>query len=200
MAKNSGLSQEEIDALLAGSGLDDFDSSYIPDEEEDIFSVDSGPSASQKTTQEKKVPQKTKEKEVVTKLHPNELLGLPNIKLIYDIKMTLTVEIGRTKMDIKDILGLGEGSIVELNKSSDDFVDILVNDMIMAKGTVVTIGDNFGVKITEIIKPEDRFKFLLDWFCPPFLLINQIISYFFNIWTNDYQTIGSEESPNVDVY
>ena len=159
MADNSGLSQEEIDALLEGSGLDDFDSSYIPDEEEDIFSVESGPSESQVTTKEKKSDKTTKKTQ---SQEPGNLLETPNLKLIYDIKMTLSVEIGRAKMSIKDILNLGEGSIVELNKTSDDLVDILVNDMIIAKGVVVTLADNFGVKITEIITPDERYKFLLS--------------------------------------
>lgn len=159
MQDNSGLSQDEIDALLAGSGLDDFDSSYVPDEEEDIFSVESGPSEAQKT------PTKTKKKKSYDSLEdmdPGDLLELSNLELIHDIKMTLSVEIGRTKMEIKDILELGEGSIVELEKMTDDPVDILVNNMLVAKGVVVTISDNFGVKITEIISPDERMKFILS--------------------------------------
>lgn len=160
MADNSGLSQEEIDQLLEGSGLDEFDSSFIPDEEDDIFAVDSGPSESQTTTAKETKP--AVNKNLKQNFQPQNLLNIPNLKLIYDIKMTLSVEIGRAKMSIKDILNLGEGSIVELNKTSDDYVDILVNDMIIAKGVVVTLADNFGVKITEIIDQDERYKFLLS--------------------------------------
>ena len=163
MASDSGLSQDEIDALLAGSGLDDFDSSYVPDEEDDIFSVDSGSSTAQGTTQVSKNASSSSFADLdIGKLPPDRLLELSNLKLIHDIKMTLTVEIGRTRMNIKEVLELGEGSIVELNKVSDDSVDVLVNGMLMAKGVVVTIGDNFGVKITDIITQDDRFKFILS--------------------------------------
>jgi flagellar motor switch protein FliN len=159
MANNSGLSQDEIDALLEGSGLDDFDSSYIPDEEEDIFSVESGPTEAQITAKPKKSKPVYSE---IDEISPEELLELPNLEIINDIKVSLSVEIGRTKMNIKEILDLGEGSIVELNKYVDEPVDVLVNDMIIAKGIIVTIGDNFGVKITSIINEEERYKFILQ--------------------------------------
>ncbi len=159
MANNSGLSQDEIDALLEGSGLDDFDSSYIPDEEEDIFSVDSGPTEAQITTKTSKSKPTYNEIDTIS---PEELLDLPNLKLIHDIKVSLSVEIGRTKMSIREILELGEGSIIELNKYVNEPVDILVNDMLIAKGQVVTIGDNFGVKITSIINEDERYKFILQ--------------------------------------
>ncbi len=74
-----------------------------------------------------------------------------NIGLLMDVQMELTVELGRTKKLIKDILGMGEGTIIELDKLAGEPVDILVNHKIIAKGEVVVIDENFGVRITEII-------------------------------------------------
>ena len=72
--------------------------------------------------------------------------------------MSLTVELGRTKMYIKDILGLGEGSIIELDKLAGEPVDLLVNGKLIAKGEVVVIDENFGVRVTDIVSPTDRIK------------------------------------------
>lgn len=74
-----------------------------------------------------------------------------NINLIMDVFMEMTVELGRTKKTIKDILGLGEGTIIELDKLAGEPVDILVNHKPIAKGEVVVIDENFGVRVTEIL-------------------------------------------------
>ncbi|MBP3365981.1 MAG: flagellar motor switch protein FliN [Treponema sp.] len=74
-----------------------------------------------------------------------------NIGLIMDVFMEMTVELGRTKKTIKDILGLGEGTIIELDKLAGEPVDILVNHKPIAKGEVVVIDENFGVRVTEIL-------------------------------------------------
>lgn len=74
-----------------------------------------------------------------------------NIGLIMDVQMEMTVELGRTKKTIKDILGMGEGTIIELDKPAGEPVDILVNHKPIAKGEVVVIDENFGVRVTEIL-------------------------------------------------
>ena len=74
-----------------------------------------------------------------------------NISLIMDVQMEMTVELGRTKKQIKDILGMGEGTIIELDKLAGEPVDILVNHKPIAKGEVVVIDENFGVRVTEIL-------------------------------------------------
>lgn len=81
-----------------------------------------------------------------------------NMNLLMDVQMTLTVELGRTKMYIKEILGLGEGSIIELDKLAGEPVDLLVNGKLIAKGEVVVIDENFGVRVTDIVSPIDRLK------------------------------------------
>ena len=79
-----------------------------------------------------------------------------NIGLILDVPLQVTVELGRTKKSIKDILEMTNGSIVELDKLAGEPVDIQVNGKFLAKGEVVVIDENFGVRITEIASPEER--------------------------------------------
>ena len=79
-----------------------------------------------------------------------------NIGLILDVPLQVTVELGRTKKSIKDILELSNGSIVELDKLAGESVDIHVNGKLLAKGEVVVIDENFGVRITDIVSPEER--------------------------------------------
>ena len=79
-----------------------------------------------------------------------------NIGLLMDVFMEMTVELGRTKKPIKEILGFGEGTIIELDKLAGEPVDILVNHKPIAKGEVVVIDENFGVRITEILSPQER--------------------------------------------
>ncbi|MDR1862678.1 MAG: flagellar motor switch protein FliN [Treponema sp.] len=81
-----------------------------------------------------------------------------NIGLIMDVYMEMTVELGRTRKLIKDILGMGEGTIIELDKLAGEPVDILVNHKLIAKGEVVVIDENFGVRVTEIVSPMDRMS------------------------------------------
>lgn len=79
-----------------------------------------------------------------------------NISLLMDVYMEMTVELGRTKRLIKDILQMGEGTIIALDKLAGEPVDILVNHKLIAKGEVVVIDENFGVRVTEIISPMER--------------------------------------------
>lgn len=95
------------------------------------------------------------------RLKPTEPTQLPaNLKLLMDVPMNVSVEIGRKKMTLKNILDLGTGSIVELEKMANEPVDILVNGKLIAKGGVVVIDDNFGVRITDIVTPEERIEYL----------------------------------------
>lgn len=84
--------------------------------------------------------------------------AMQNIGLLMDVQLTLTVELGRTKQYVKDILGLGEGSIIELDKLAGEPVDLLVNNKLIAKGEVVVIDENFGVRVTDIVSPSERLS------------------------------------------
>lgn len=81
-----------------------------------------------------------------------------NLDLLMDIPLKVTVELGRTKRTVKEILELSSGSIVELDKLAGEPVDILVNQKLIAKGEVVVIDENFGVRVTDIVSKETRLK------------------------------------------
>lgn len=81
-----------------------------------------------------------------------------NLDLILDIDVDVTVELGRTTMQIKDVLELSPGAVIELNKLAGETVDVYVNQAMIAKGEVVVINENFGVRITEIIGAEARIQ------------------------------------------
>ncbi|MFT4413572.1 flagellar motor switch phosphatase FliY [Fredinandcohnia humi] len=81
-----------------------------------------------------------------------------NLSMLLDIPLQVTVELGRTKRSIKEILELSAGSIIELDKLAGEPVDVLVNRKLIAKGEVVVIDENFGVRITDIISQSDRIK------------------------------------------
>ncbi|CAH8770009.1 flagellar motor switch phosphatase FliY [Paenibacillus dendritiformis] len=81
-----------------------------------------------------------------------------NLNLLLDIPLKVTVELGRTHKQIKDILELSQGSIIELDKLAGEPVDILVNNKLIAKGEVVVIDENFGVRVTDIINQWDRIQ------------------------------------------
>lgn len=80
-----------------------------------------------------------------------------NLDLIMDVPLQITVELGKSRKTIKEILTLGPGSVVELDKLAGEPVDVLVNGKLVAKGEVVVIDENFGVRITDIVSPMERF-------------------------------------------
>lgn len=84
--------------------------------------------------------------------------GKANIDILYDIPLAITVELGRTQMPIRKILELGPGAVIQLDKLAGEPVDILANNKLIAKGEVVVIEENFGVRITDIISPIDRLN------------------------------------------
>lgn len=81
-----------------------------------------------------------------------------DLSLILDIPVKITVELGRTKMTIKELLRLSQGSVVALDGLAGEPLDILVNDFLIAQGEVVVVSDKFGVRITDIITPSERMQ------------------------------------------
>ena len=79
--------------------------------------------------------------------------GIENLKVLENIDVELTVEVGRTEITIRDLLRLNEGSVVELERLAGDPLDILINNTKIAKGEVVMIGERFGVRFGEIVDP-----------------------------------------------
>jgi flagellar motor switch protein FliN len=81
-----------------------------------------------------------------------------NIDLLMDVSLQVTVELGRTRRQIRDVLSMGPGSVLELDKLAGEQVDVLVNGKLIAKGEVVVIDENYGVRITDIISPVERVQ------------------------------------------
>jgi flagellar motor switch protein FliN/FliY len=81
-----------------------------------------------------------------------------NLDLILDIPLRVTVELGRTKMVVSDLLNLGQGSVIELNKLAGEPMEILVNDKLVARGEAVVVNEKFGVRLTDIISPTERVE------------------------------------------
>lgn len=91
--------------------------------------------------------------------HPHEGNSQPNnLDMLLDIPLSVTVELGKTKKSVKEILELSAGSIIELDKLAGEPVDILVNGRIVAKGEVVVIDENFGVRVTDILSQKERIR------------------------------------------
>ena len=84
--------------------------------------------------------------------------GIENLKVLENIDVELTVEVGRTEITIRELLRLNEGSVVELERLAGDPLDILINNTKIAKGEVVMIGERFGVRFGEIVDPEKRME------------------------------------------
>tara|TARA_B100000029_G_scaffold476474_1_gene520634 strand:- start:247 stop:591 length:345 start_codon:yes stop_codon:yes gene_type:complete len=84
--------------------------------------------------------------------------GTENLKVLENIDVALTVEVGGAEIKIRELLRLGEGSVVELDRLAGDPLDILANGTMIAKGEVVMVGERFGVRFTEIVDPEKRMQ------------------------------------------
>jgi flagellar motor switch protein FliN len=81
-----------------------------------------------------------------------------NIDMILDIPVSLTVELGRTKIAIRSLLQLAQGSVVELDGMAGEPMDVLVNGCLIAQGEVVVVNDKFGIRLTDIITPAERIR------------------------------------------
>ena len=81
-----------------------------------------------------------------------------SLDLVLDISMPVTVELGRATMTIHDLLQMGPGSVVELDKSAGEPIDLYVRDVRFARGEVVVVDNNFGLRITEVISPQGRIR------------------------------------------
>ena len=89
--------------------------------------------------------------------------SLNDLDMILDIPVQLTVELGRTKIAIKNLLQLAQGSVVELDGLAGEPMDVLVNGCLIAQGEVVVVNDKFGIRLTDIITPSERIRKLKKW-------------------------------------
>ena len=88
----------------------------------------------------------------------NSNSGIENLKVLENIEVKLTVEVGSSELKIRDLLRLNEGSVVELERLAGDPLDILANGVKIAKGEVVMVGERFGIRFTEVTNPENRVQ------------------------------------------
>ena len=79
-----------------------------------------------------------------------------NFRLLQDVDVKLTVEIGSTSLTLRELLALGETSVIELDRQANELLDVLVNGTLIGRGEVVMVGDHFGVRMTELVSPEKR--------------------------------------------
>lgn len=102
----------------------------------------------------------TNEEEVQEEKSQEEQLNekMKKLELILDIPLRVSVELGRTKMLVNDLLQLGQGSVIELNKLAGDPLEVLVNDKLIARGEVVVVNEKFGIRLTDIISPIERIE------------------------------------------
>ena len=96
--------------------------------------------------------------EAVTETETKERGSSENLRVLENIEVKLTVEVGSTEIKIRDLLRLNEGSVVELERLAGDPLDILANGVQIARGEVVMVGERFGVRFTEVANPEDTVK------------------------------------------
>ena len=88
----------------------------------------------------------------------NERSSLENLRVLENIDVKLTVEVGGAEIKLRDLLRVNEGSVIELERLAGDPLDILANGTIIAKGEVVMIGERFGIRFTEVVDPKERVK------------------------------------------
>ena len=108
---------------------------------------------------ENKAEEANKSEEVNSdNVEKNERTGLENLKVLENIDVKLTVEVGGAEIKLRELLRINEGSVIELERLAGDSLDILANGTIIAKGEVVMIGERFGIRFTEVVDPKERVQ------------------------------------------
>lgn len=89
---------------------------------------------------------------------PSSDPGDVNLDVILDVPLSLSVEIGRTRLSIRELLKLNQGSVVELERMAGEALDVLINGTLVAHGEVVVVNDRFGIRLTDVVSPAERIK------------------------------------------
>ena len=114
--------------------------------------------ALEESAKEQEVDENKGEKKVGTEEEKSERSSLENLRVLENIDVKLTVEVGGAEIKLRDLLRINEGSVIELERLAGDPLDILANGTIIAKGEVVMIGERFGIRFTEVVDPKERVK------------------------------------------
>lgn len=89
---------------------------------------------------------------------PNAGGGDMNLDMLLDVNVTLSIELGRAQINIRDLLKLNQGSVVDLDRMAGEPLDVLVNGTLVARGEIVVVKEKFGVMLTEVVSPEERVR------------------------------------------
>ncbi len=87
-----------------------------------------------------------------------QMPGSQNLEFVLDVSLQVAVEVGRARMTIQDLLQLGQGSVIELSKLAGEALDVFINGKQVARGEAVIVNEKFGIRLTDIISPEDRVE------------------------------------------
>ena len=88
----------------------------------------------------------------------NEVVKDVNLEVILDVPVTLSMEVGRTRIPIRNLLQLNQGSVVELDRAAGEPLDVFVNGTLVAHGEVVVVNEKFGIRLTDVISPAERIR------------------------------------------
>ena len=111
------------------------------------------------TVEEEKVEETPEAKDnTENKVEKSERSSLENLRVLENIDVKLTVEVGGAEIKLRELLRINEGSVIELERLAGDPLDILANGTIIAKGEVVMIGERFGIRFTEVVDPKERVQ------------------------------------------
>jgi len=171
--ENGNMSQDDLDAMLGGGGGDAEGDDEVGDDDVDWGAAfaeaaagGDGAAAEAITTGQADMAE-DEEEEYEEEEEPEETqpfipedLDIPHIHFILDLPLELTVEIGRTIMNVKTLLQQNQGSVIELTKHADEPVEIYVGSKMMATGEVVVVDDNFGVRIEDVASQAERIRSL----------------------------------------
>ncbi len=147
MSDESATNQDAITA-------DDWGAAMVEQTASDIWG-----SAMEEQAAATNKPSATAKPHVMEQFGAGSLAGRPSdLDMIMDIPVQLTVELGRTKMPIKNLLQLAQGSVVELSAMAGEPLDVLINGFLIAQGEVVVVNDKLGIRLTDIITPAERLR------------------------------------------
>lgn len=160
----AALAEQETGAAPEASAADDWAAAMA--EQETAAPADGGADdwaaamSEQATAPAPSPPSAPAQKSVFEQLVPNAVQSgvSNNLDMILDIPVNLTVELGRTKIAIRSLLQLAQGSVVELDGLAGEPMDVLVNGCLIAQGEVVVVNDKFGIRLTDIITPTERLR------------------------------------------
>lgn len=134
LAEAGDTSQDDIDAMLAG--------------QDEAASASSSPP---------RVPMEDFTAAAPAASHPVGMEG-PNLDVILDIPVSISMEVGNTDITIRNLLQLNQGSVIELDRLAGEPLDVLVNGTLIAHGEVVVVNEKFGIRLTDVISPSERIK------------------------------------------